>query len=150
MATQWLTESEARSRWGANRVDRLLDRDGDGMPDAGLLTTLIERAERHAAEVLLTRYDTTDLPSTPSTTSHSLKDIVAGIFWWYLHEGLDRISEAVVEVRDESFRRLARMSSSRAVMGLSSEPSIDQARPRILVAKGVTSRQMDADALEDW
>lgn len=151
MAPRWLTEAELRARYGAARVDRKADRDGDGTADAGVVEGAIQDAEDLTESFVRVRFAPGELPTTPSAASRVLKQIVAGFAWWNLHALDDVKSDDVRDAYAHAERQAKAIASGPASLLLAGAPAVDRARPSILAtARNVDRGVLTPEALEDW
>ncbi len=148
--SDWLTAAELRSRFGADRIHQLADRDRDGQPGAGVIDACIERAEGRARSSLLGRYAPADLPTTPETTGAALKRVVGALAYVYLCETYEIQGPEVLRLQQDALGELRAIVSGAAVLGLADEPAVDVVRPAILSNRTATQARMSREALCDW
>lgn len=151
MATQALTETELRTRFGSDRVEQLADRDRDGQADSGVVEGCIVRAEgRCYSRLLAARYQTDDLPTTPGDATEALKRVVGGLAIWYLAEGLDLVSPQLERIYRDAMLELDDLARGGASLVLASSYTRDTARPEILTSKTTADVIFTTDELDTW
>lgn len=150
MATRYLTEEELNTRFGEARVTALADRDGDGEADTGVIEAAILGAESRADSTLLNRYDTGNLPTTPTAATENLKRVVAGLALWYLAGPVAQKGQDIVDAYNTSISELNALGSGRQSLVLVSEPAVDRARPQIGVTKVKSDSALSLSALSSW
>jgi len=150
MAPRWLTEAEMKARYGAERVNALADVDGDGVPDAGVVEGAILDAEGRAESRLLARYAPDDLPTTTANASVTLKRIVSGLAWWYLHQRFDVLGDDVRAAYDGALSELADVVRGGASLVLADSPAIDLSAPVVRKSTKEAKGTFTLEAMEDW
>lgn len=124
----WLTAAEFAARFGATRIAQ-----ATGGDDA-LVTAAIARAEsRVKSELVALRYKPAELPTVAEGTSESLKRIVGGFCWHYLHEASELRGQDVRDVYDDARAELKAVGTGHLSLLLDGDPAIDNARPEILL-----------------
>lgn len=124
----WLSDAELTGRFGAGRTAMATG------GDDSLIAVAISRAEsRVMSELVALRYQPAELPSTPETTSETLKRLVGGFAWHYLHESKECRGEDVRAVYDDARSELKAVGSGHMSLLLSGDPAVDNARPQILM-----------------
>lgn len=128
----WLTAAEATARWGTSRIAM-----ATGGDDA-LVTAAIAAAEsRVRSELIALRYTPADLPTTPETSSDTLKRIVGGFFWHYLHESKDVRGDDVRDAYSDARAELKAVATGNLSLNLAGDPPVDHARADIHVGQAV-------------
>lgn len=94
MPSVYTNHAAVELRVGAGRLTTLLDRDGDGLADSGVLDAAIARAGAIADRRLRQRYgravpfaQVTDSPSTPEAVSKIAEDLVLFDLYSYIEPG---------------------------------------------------------------
>lgn len=94
MASVYTTEAAVTARLSAARLLALLDRDGDGTADTGIMTAAIERAGRIINRRLRQRFGSrvpfaqiTATPATPEEIQKIAEDLVLFDLYSYLEPG---------------------------------------------------------------
>lgn len=132
---RFLTETELRAIYGEVVIDRLADRDSDGIVDAGVVDDAILRAEDEAYSRLLQRFTDDEIPADTTEASEYLKEQVAGLAYYRLHLHFDTIPAKAIEQRDDARERLALISSGQLSVVLEGQPAVDTARPLVVALK---------------
>jgi phage gp36-like protein len=148
----WLTESELKRRFGAQRIDRLADRDGDGRPDEDAISDAIDDAEAEVLGTLRRRYSADDLPDALS--NDRVVACCADLAYWNLCKYHEVVAEAARTVRDEARGMLKRIASGLESLGLADAPSSDNGQVAVLSTavrdEDSITPPMTLEALEDW
>lgn len=147
--SRWLTEDELRLTFGAARVDRLADRDGDGNPDTGVVAAAISSAESRAESRLRIRFLSGDLPSAPTTTSEALKRVVARLAFYELHQEHDLIGDAVRALCADALSELSDLARGQASALLAGEPQVDVVIPQILTTRTRCESRFRREVLDE-
>lgn len=137
MAAKWLTEAEARTRFGDARVTRYADRNGDGAADTGVVDGAIERAEAMVEAKLLTRYAPGDLPSTTATASLLLKEIVGGFFIWCLTDTFEIRGDDITQALRTAEKRLDDVTRGTSSLLIAGNPAVDLSAAQVASVGGV-------------
>ena len=140
----WLTAAEATARWGASRIAMATG------GDDSLVTAAIAAAEsRVRSELIALRYAPADLPTTPETSSETLKRIVGGFFWHYLHESKDVRGDDVRDAYKDALAELKAVATGNLSLNLAGDPPVDHARADIHVGQVVGSYANSRPTLDD-
>lgn len=124
----WLTAAELATRFRASRIDAATG------GDDSLVTAAIASAEsRVKSELVALRYRPADLPSAPEDASETLKRIVGGFAWHYLHESKDIRGDDVRDVYADARAELKAVAGGGLSLLLADDPTVDNVRPNLLM-----------------
>lgn len=132
---RFLTETELRAIYGEAAIDRLADRDADGLVDEGVVEEAILRAEDEALSRLLNRFTDSELPADTTETSPRLKELVAGETYWKLHKHFDVPPAKAITERDEAREGFTLIAAGQLSVILEGQPAVDTARPLVVAVK---------------
>lgn len=150
---RFLTEAELRTEFGEAAVDRLADRDNDGMADPDLLEKVILDAEDEALSRLYNRFSDSEIPSTPETTSRYLKLQIAGLAYRHLHKHYDPVPQKAVDLGTAAWAALGAIQAGQLSAVLTGQPTVDAARPIVVAVRRSTSlsdQPITLESMESW
>lgn len=150
---RFLTETELRAIYGEVVIDRLADRDSDGIVDAGVVEDAILRAEDEAYSRLLQRFTDDEIPADTTEASEYLKEQVAGLAYYRLHLHFDPIPVKAIQQRDDARERLALIAAGQLSVVLEGQPAVDTARPLVVAVKRSASlydQPITLSAMDAW
>lgn len=149
----WITEDELKNQFGDARIDDLSDRDRDGSPEADVLSAAIASGEGRAKSILLQRFSESQLPDTPTAASSVLKDAVAKLAFYFLHDHMRSVSDDVIRHRDDGLALLRDIRSGSVSLLLAGAPSVDRARAIVATRRrssDLTDQPITLSKMEEW
>lgn len=132
MATRFLTEAELRADYGDAVVTGLADRDRDTVADAGVVELAILDAEDEALGYIRGH---TDIPESVSETSRRLKVLVGQLAYYNLHRMMASTPFRARDGREIAIKGLAQIRSGELSIARPADPSVDLARPAVMVRR---------------
>lgn len=112
----YATAQDMAARFGAPELDQLADRNGDGMPDAGVVDGALADADAEIDAYLAGRYPL-PLAHVPPVLARIACDIARYRLW------ADKASEEVRNRYADARRLLEQVAAGRVLLGVSTDPA---------------------------